>query len=236
MSLRRLLFIQDSEIPDQKLMAQFSQLPITTDTAMHIDEAIRRVRSSAYDLIVVATTAAPERANKLCTEIRLLTTAPIIMIAPIEHDEQISHALQQDVDVVLPIPVSPSVVAGHVAALLRRVRLDHADSTNSASVASQFYDDGCVNIDLIRRRVVVNGQKIRFTPTEFRLLSLLVRHPDQVLTYDQILNQVWGWEITDHRIVHTFLAQLRAKFGAVGPRYFANEYGIGYRFVPQTSE
>ena len=50
-------------------------------------------------------------------------------------------------------------------------------------------------------------------PTEFRFLALLVHHAGQLLTYDEILNYVWGWEATEHRIVHTFAARLHAKLG-----------------------
>ena len=73
---------------------------------------------------------------------------------------------------------------------------------------------------------------MRLTPTEFRFLAFLVRHAGQLLTYDEILNHLWGWEGAEHRIVHTFAAQVRAKLGTHGAKYLLNEYGSGYRFTP----
>jgi two-component system KDP operon response regulator KdpE len=73
---------------------------------------------------------------------------------------------------------------------------------------------------------------VHLTPTEFRLLALLVQQDGQMLAYDRILNQIWGWEASDHRVVHTFAAQVRAKLGAQGAEYIVNEYGLGYRFGP----
>jgi two-component system KDP operon response regulator KdpE len=78
----------------------------------------------------------------------------------------------------------------------------------------------------------VDGQTVHLTPTEYRLLALLIRYAGQPLTYDQILSSVWGWDATEHRVVHTFAAQLRTKLGQRAARCLVNEYGIGYRFAP----
>jgi two-component system KDP operon response regulator KdpE len=100
------------------------------------------------------------------------------------------------------------------------------------AVTLDFYCDETLEFDLVRRRVEVDGRPVHLTPTEFRFMALLVRHTGQLLTYDEILNYVWGWKANEHRIVHTFAAQIRAKLGAHGAKYLVNEYGLGYRFSP----
>lgn len=233
MALRRLLFFYDCATPPPELIAQLTPLPVEIDSMDYSGNPVARLQTLHYDLIIVLATAGAAQGRRKCAAIRTESAAPIILIAPMEDVHEVLQALQQDVDVALPMPVNPSVVAGHAAALLRRVSVQGGTTPTAPQGSGQFYADPGLFVDLIRRRVLVHGQRVRLTPTEFRLLALLARYPNQVLTYDQILKQVWGWEVNDHRLVHTFMAQLRSKFGKSGAHYFDNEYGIGYRFVPQ---
>ena len=91
--------------------------------------------------------------------------------------------------------------------------------------------------DVDARRVWVGGKETRLTPTEFKLLATFVRHKGQVLTFQQLLEQVWGFEYTtEHHYPRIYVSHLRRKIepDAKTPTYIQNEYGIGYRFTGRT--
>jgi two-component system KDP operon response regulator KdpE len=84
------------------------------------------------------------------------------------------------------------------------------------------------------RHVSIENQDIRLTPTEFKLLATFVRHKGQVLTFQQLLEQVWGYEYsTEHHYPRIYVSHLRRKIepDAKNPTYIQNEYGVGYRFT-----
>jgi two-component system KDP operon response regulator KdpE len=88
-------------------------------------------------------------------------------------------------------------------------------------------------VDVAGRKVTVNGQKLKLTPREFRLLTLLVENPDCVLSHQQMLENVWGWEyIDDVDYVRIYISHLRQKIEPEPswPRYILTEPGVGYYF------
>jgi len=84
------------------------------------------------------------------------------------------------------------------------------------------------------RKVSVDGKEIRLTPTEFKLLTTFIRNSGNVLSFQQLLMEVWGAEYTsEHHYPRIYVSHLRRKIepDMKNPTYIHNEYGIGYRFV-----
>ena len=90
-------------------------------------------------------------------------------------------------------------------------------------------------IDLVNRRVFVEGDEVHLTPKEYDLLRLLATHPGKVMTHRAILAEVWGPEYSDmDHYVRVFVNQIRKKLRenpARDVRYILNEPGVGYRFI-----
>jgi len=100
------------------------------------------------------------------------------------------------------------------------------------------YQDGYLTIDLDARRVLVRGEPASLTAKEFRLLACLLDNAGRVVTFQQILENVWGWEYSDSvNYVHVYVSHLRQKLEVEpkNPRYIVTEHGIGYRFEKQTA-
>jgi two-component system KDP operon response regulator KdpE len=94
---------------------------------------------------------------------------------------------------------------------------------------------GDVTVDLAARSVSRAGAAVRLTPTEWRLLEVLVRNPDRLVTRETLLTEVWGPQYTtDTGYLRLYLGQLRKKLEAQPskPRFLLTEAGMGYRFVP----
>jgi two-component system KDP operon response regulator KdpE len=95
------------------------------------------------------------------------------------------------------------------------------------------YCDGYLTVNLTERRVVVRGEPVKLTPTEFRLLAQLVENAGRALTYNQLLEKVWGWEYRDDiDYVRIYIWHLRQRIekDPRQPQYILTEYGVGYRF------
>src|SRR5215216_3298628 len=110
----------------------------------------------------------------------------------------------------------------------------HAVTEEEIAKGLNLYADDYLMVDVDARRVWVGGEETRLTPTEFKLLATFVRHRGQVLTFQQLLEQVWGFEYTtEHHYPRIYVSHLRRKIepDAKTPTYIQNEYGIGYRFV-----
>jgi two-component system, OmpR family, KDP operon response regulator KdpE len=104
----------------------------------------------------------------------------------------------------------------------------------SVAPAVTRYAVGTLSIDLGTREVLLAGEQVHLTPTEFNLLARLVRSAGQVVTHRQLLLDVWGAEFTEHtHYLRLYMAQLRGKLedNPADPRLLMNEPGVGYRIV-----
>jgi two-component system KDP operon response regulator KdpE len=98
------------------------------------------------------------------------------------------------------------------------------------------YDDGYLAIDLHRRQIAVRHEPVRLSRTEYKFLAYLLRNAGRLLTYEQILEQVWGVEcLGSTHYVHVYVHRLRQKLESdpANPTYLHNEPGVGYRFEQQ---
>ena len=117
--------------------------------------------------------------------------------------------------------------------LLARVRVA---LRHKAGVAREdaVFTTGELRVDLGRRHVFVRDQEVKLTPTEYRLLTTLIRYAGRVLTHRQLLKEVWGPNQTEEaHYLRVYMAQLRRKIEAdpAQPRYLLTEPGVGYRLA-----
>jgi two-component system KDP operon response regulator KdpE len=119
--------------------------------------------------------------------------------------------------------------------LLARIRVAMRHTAGAASQSSDAtFKVGDLQVDLLRRHVAVGGREIHLTPTEYKLLTTLIRHAGKVVTHQQLLNDVWGPRHAEQgHYVRVYMAHLRHKLEAepARPRYLQTEAGVGYRLV-----
>ena len=160
-------------------------------------------------------------------QIRLLSECPVILLTTLKANEAIVRGLDGGADDFISKPFDNTVLLSRTRAVLRRVRLV------AKSKETVTYRDDYLSIDLETRQVLVAGKSVQLTATEFRLLSYLLQNAQRVLTYQQILDYVWGKEYYGHvDYVHVYLSHLRRKLeeNPRKPRYLLNAHGVGYRF------
>lgn len=165
---------------------------------------------------------------EVCRQIRLMADTPIIMLTTLNRDEEIIRGLDFGADDFIHKPFNAAVLLARVRAMLRRANLAASEKKPSAG-----YSDEHLVIDLEKREVRVLGEPVKLTATEFQLLTYLLQNANHVRTYQQILENVWGWEYYDNvDYVHVYISHLRRKIepDTRNPRYLLTDHGIGYRF------
>lgn len=178
--------------------------------------------------------------------LRTWTAVPILLLSGDGTERARVAALDAGADDFIDKPFSMEELRARVGAALRRHGAatngngTQANGSSSAPGSSSEIVCGPLTIDLAARSVVVDGDPVRLTPTQWRLLETLVVHPGKLLTYRQIIASVWseqhGDEARDSLRVH--LRSLRSKIrdDASDPRYIVTEAGVGYRWIGNAAE
>jgi DNA-binding response OmpR family regulator len=220
-------------VDDEERMARFIRLNLEHDGFQVIEayrgmQAIEKLRDSMPDLIILDIMMPDIDGFEVLKMVREISNVPIIMLTAKGEEEDRVKGLELGADDYITKPFSPRELVGRVKAVLRR--------TESTGISSQdvIDVDERLKIDLGRREVWVDKKLIKLRPTEYRLLYHLIQNAGWVLTYDQILSRVWGYEYRDEpHYVRLYINYLRQKLeqDPANPKYILTERGVGYRFV-----
>jgi two-component system, OmpR family, KDP operon response regulator KdpE len=160
-------------------------------------------------------------------ELRGWSKVPVIVLSARVDEQDKIEALDGGADDYLTKPFGVGELLARVRAASRR----HQDAGTAAGAVFEFGD---VKIDLSRRTVEKRGAQIHLTPTEYRLLTLLIANAGKVLTHRQILREVWGPSHSeDGHYVRVYMGHLRQKLedDPAQPKHILTETAVGYRLV-----
>jgi two-component system, OmpR family, KDP operon response regulator KdpE len=154
------------------------------------------------------------------------TTVPILVVSGRSESWDKVEALDAGADDYVTKPFAADELLARVRALSRR---------QPAASDEPVVTFGDVSVDLSARIATRAGATVRLTPTEWRLLEVLLRNPGRLVTRETLLTEVWGPQYTsDTGYLRLYLSQLRKKLEPEpsAPRYLVTEAGMGYRFLP----
>ncbi|HEY6958823.1 MAG TPA: response regulator transcription factor [Candidatus Limnocylindria bacterium] len=221
----RILVIEDEPAIVRTLRANLERRGFRVDVAVNGREALEHVQARP-DLVLLDLTLPDADGLALIPAIREYVNAPILVLSARGGERDKVRALDEGADDYLTKPFG-------VEELFARIRVALRHTLTTRSTAPVFETDGLV-VDLEHRRVAVEGQEVRLTPTEYGLLTALVRHADHVVTDAMLLREVWGPEYGDEdHYLHVYVARLRKKIerDPQRPRYIVTEPGVGYRLL-----
>ena len=227
MNDKKILIIDDDVNLGQTIKLTFARVGAEVFTAVDGRDGLRQFYEYRPDLVILDVRMPDINGWETCRQIRLLSNVPIIMLTTLDNDEDVIRGLDYGADDFVTKPFSREILLARARAVLRRSE-QLADPEDL-----QIYNDSYLLIDLRKHRVQVDGQAVQLRSTEFRLLAYLLQNAGQVLTYQNILDKVWGWEYQDSiDYVHVYASHLRRKLEADprNPCYLLTERGIGYRF------
>lgn len=167
---------------------------------------------------------------EVCRALRAMSIVPIVMVTAQTDTNDMVAGLEAGADDYVTKPVVPKELAARIRAHLRRVQLQGDPAAESSNLT--FGD-----VELRREQGIVlkAGRELSLTKTEFNLLCEFADHPNIVLSRDQLLERVWGYDyLGDSRLVDAHVRRLRVKIEdqADDPRLIVTVRGIGYRLMP----
>jgi two-component system KDP operon response regulator KdpE len=228
--------LKDSRIlvvDDEERMVRFIRLNLEHDgfrvtEAYNGTQALEKVRTSLPDLVLLDVMMPDIDGFEVLRIIREVSNVPIIMLTAKGEEDDRVRGLELGADDYITKPFSPRELSSRVRAVLRRT-----ETTGSGSSGIIEVDDR-LKIDFDRREVWVEGKLVKLRPTEYRLLYHLVQNAGWVVSHDQLLAKVWGYEYRDEpHYVRLYINYLRQKLekDPANPKYILTERGVGYRFV-----
>jgi len=225
---RRILVVDDEE-----RMVRFIRLNLEHDGFLVSEsyngiQAINKLRSNLPDMVLLYVMMPDLDGFEVLKIIREVSTVPVIMLTAKGEEDDRVRGLELGADDYITKPFSPRELVSRVKAVLRRIE------TPTATMHGLIEVDEHLKMDFDRREIWVGGKLVKLRPTEYRLLYHLVQNAGWVVTHDQILTKVWGYEYRDEpHYVRLYINYLRKKLeeDPANPKYILTERGIGYRFV-----
>lgn len=198
--------------------------------AMDGEEALRKAETIRPDLIVLDLMLPDISGLEVCRRIRKSSRVPVIMLTARTTEQDILSGLQIGADHYMTKPFSPKELVARVQTVLRR-------SHPEPQEVKWSFEGGLLEIYPDNMQVFKKGVEVGLTPTEYRLLTLLASHPQQIFPRQQLLQVVKGLDFdgTD-RVIDVHIKNLRQKIeddDTRTPYYILTIYGEGYRFGGQ---
>lgn len=157
----------------------------------------------------------------LTREIRKSSDMPIIMLSARAEEFDLLTGFEAGIDEYVTKPFSPAVLVKRVEALIKR---------SNGTVAEPSSEKQGLYIDADAFIAFIDGEPLELTLKEFELLSYLKENSGRVLSRDQLLNAIWGYDyVGDTRTVDSHIARLRTKLGNYGASHLKTIYGMGYK-------
>lgn len=224
--MTRILVVEDEPTIAVGLQDDLELEGYTVEVVEDGATAADRALEGGYDLILLDVMLPQKDGFTVCREVRQAgLSTPIILLTAKGQEVDKVLGLELGADDYVTKPFSPRELLARIKAVLRR--------TNDSAQPDQIYQFGDVKVDFGRCEVSRTGKKVDLTAMEFKFLRAFLYHPGQVLTLDQLIEEVWGRDVflTD-RVIYTHINNLRNKIEAnpTKPRHLITVRGIGYRF------
>ena len=223
---RRILLVEDEKNIRDAVTAYLEKENYWVTTAADGKEALDEFGRHNFDLIILDLMLPKVPGERVCRVIRDTSDVPIIMLTAKGEVEDRIIGLELGADDYLVKPFSPRELVARVRALLRRV---HSDSEPLREVL----EFGELTIDVSGHKVLVNGEVIDLTASEFKLLTTLSRYPGRVYSRMELVEKVLGYDFEGYeRTIDSHVKNLRAKIGdnPRSPKWLHTVHGVGYRF------
>jgi two-component system KDP operon response regulator KdpE len=218
-------------IEDEPQMRRFLRASLTVSGHTLVEaatgqEGISAASSRRPDIILLDLGLPDLDGIEVTRKIREWTKTPIIVLSARDKELDKVAALDAGADDYLTKPFS-------MPELLARIRVAHRHASARGEKEEVVFDLGDLRVDFGNRVVTRRGEEVRLTPIEWKLLLTLVRNAGRVMTYQQLLQEVWGLRYSTHRqYLHVYVGHLRHKLeeDPTRPRFLLTDAGVGYRF------
>lgn len=222
--MEKILIVED-EAKIRKLIKSYLQDDYSILEAEDGKKALDVFKNNEIVLIILDLMLPKISGEEVCQKIRQVSDTPIIMLTAKSSEEDKINGFNYGADDYLSKPFSPRELLMRVKAVLRRSK-----NHKTASIIS--LNDGEYKIFPEEMRVKKNNEDCELTSTEFKLLMALINNPEQVLSREQLADQVMGLEFSGFdRTIDAHIKNIRKKLDLAKDQYIVTVYGAGYKFT-----
>ncbi|MDR2538565.1 MAG: response regulator transcription factor [Bifidobacteriaceae bacterium] len=219
----RILIVDDEKDLRELLSSAFKFAGLEVETAGNGEEALAKVRSYRPDLIILDIMMPKMSGLGVAQELRSRgDNTPILFLSARDETENKIEGLNAGADDYVTKPFSIEEVGARVKAILKRTKIELEDSN--------LFQIDELALDNNSHQVTVAGKTVELSPTEYNLLKYLMENEGRVVSKEQILDQVWGYEMFDSgAIVESYISYLRKKISEPGKSsLIQTKRGVGY--------
>ncbi|RMG97677.1 MAG: DNA-binding response regulator [Chloroflexi bacterium] len=224
----KILAVDDNAFTLRIVQHTLEQAGFEVVTAVSGQEALQIINRHGIPHLAVVDLHMPGMSGfEFCRAVREFSDMPVIMLTAVNTEETIIEGLELYAEDYIVKPFNPGELVARVNRVLRRM----GDYTYTLESTTRI--DERLLINFPAREAVVNGTPVSLTPTEAKLLYILVRNQGRIVTTDFLLNRIWPLEDAQEDRLHVHIHRLRRKIedDPNNPQYIVAERGTGYRFA-----
>ncbi|MFO7447564.1 MAG: response regulator transcription factor [Ignavibacteriaceae bacterium] len=227
--MKNVLVVEDDSAISDLLEIHLKDLSCTVTKAYDGEKGLEFALSNPYDLIVLDIMLPKADGLEILKEIRKKENyTPVMMLTSKSEEFDKVLGLEFGADDYLTKPFAIREFIARVKAIFRRIQAIQKEANNESDI-----NIGGLVIEVSKRRVILDGERIELTPKEFDLLHLLAAHPGKTYTREQLLSTLWGYQYSGYEhTVNSHINRLRSKIenDLSNPKYILTSWGVGYRF------
>jgi DNA-binding response OmpR family regulator len=229
MNTYRILVLDDNFSMQRLVSTALQKSGFQVSAVSSAEEGLENIKRFGLPHLALVDIHMPYGMNGLefCEAILTFSDMPIIMLTAVEEDETIIQSIDQFAEDYITKPFNPGEMVARVRRVLRRIG-DYAYTLSTETVVDEH-----LTVSFPYQRAYINGSEIALTPTETKLLYILMRNAGQIVTTDFILRRLWPMETAYEDRLRVYVHRLRRKIeqGPDGPKYIISQRGIGYTFA-----
>jgi two-component system, OmpR family, response regulator RegX3 len=229
MANRRVLLVEDDEELGLAVSKKLTNVGFEVSAAGSGGEALRAIEVRQPDIVLLDLSLPDVDGTDVCREVRRTSDIPIIMLTGRGDETDRIVGLELGADDYITKPFSLNELVARVRAVLRRLSPERAGARPTRRVLS----GSGIELDTESHVVRVDGTTAALTPTEYRLLRVLMQNVGRVMSHDELLSAAWDYDQYDTHLVEVHMANLRAKVerDPKNPQRIQTVRAFGYRFV-----
>ena len=219
-------------VDDERRMIGFIRMNLELEGHLVLEAhsgsaALEAIRTQLPDLVLLDVMMPELDGFETLRMLREFADIPVIMLTAKGEESDKVKGLELGADDYITKPFGPRELSSRIKAIFRRIEKPTTDE-------AILRIDERLSVDFNRREVIVNEERVKLRPTEYRLLYHLIRNVGWTVPHDQLLQKVWGYEYRDEaHYVRLYVNYLREKIeeDPSNPKYIITERGVGYRFA-----
>jgi DNA-binding response OmpR family regulator len=227
--MKNVLVVEDDKSISDLIEIHLKDMGCKVTKTLDGEAGLKEALSENYDFIVLDLMLPKLDGLEICKEVRRKDIyTPILMLTSKSEEIDKVIGLEVGADDYLTKPFGIREFIARVKAIFRRIEAIQKETDNENDIIT-----GPLTIEVAKRKVILNGERIDLTPKEFDLLHLLASHPGRTYTREQLLSLLWGYQYNGYEhTVNSHINRLRTKIESdlSNPKYILTSWGVGYRF------